>query len=154
MVSSSSVCRLRSRRSNSSGLGGMTKRNSASTTTLSQLARPLDLDLEDHRESLAEVGLYLASQRAIEIAVVFCVLEELALVHLAMEFIGIEEVVVLSIHLTRSSRACRRGYRHDDGFIFEQAFADRGLARTRGARDDNETTCALVGVAGQAHSRF
>ena len=108
------------------------------------LPSTVEFDVEDHDRSRSPGILDRRDRRAIEIPAIRRPFDELTTFDHLLERVGIEEVVVDSVDLTRTGTARGRRHREDVVDVFGEPFEDRGLADTRGAGDDDERPLSRI----------
>jgi hypothetical protein len=101
--------------------------------------RPLQLDLHQRRRAGGEDPLDLGAQRAVEVAGVLDVLEEVAPGDASLELVAVEEVVVDPVGLTGAPAPGRGRYRDLEPWkTGKDALDQRALPRARRSRDDDD----------------
>jgi hypothetical protein len=101
--------------------------------------RPLQLDLDQRRPAGGEDPLDLGAQRAVEVAGVLDVLEEVAPGDASLELVAVEEVVLDPVDLTGAPAPGGGRYRDLEPLeTGKDALDQRALPRARRSRDDDD----------------
>src|SRR4029077_3119204 len=107
----------------------------------------MDFDIEQDMTTRVQNLLHIAFQRTVQFPRVLRMLQELSLIHGLQERVGLPEVIIHAVPLTRSRFSRRRGYRETEPLWLPRrhGFRDRRLAAARWRRRDDYA---------RSHSKF
>lgn len=108
---------------------------------LDDLNPSLHVDVENDVSPLAEMLFHRVERRTVEAVEDFVPFQEAALFHPVGEDFGVQEIIVLSVDLTRARRAGGGGNREDAVLaVLEQATEKSALTHARGTGDNQKQT--------------